>query len=531
MTVRFSSQGRQAPAILWLPGLLVVLGTLLPVWYLVTRSTERGWAPWQEALESSAWPLMARSLLLAGAVSICCLLIALPAAWLTTRTALPGKRLWAVGLSLPLAIPSYVTALTVVAALGPRGMVQGWLEPLGVERLPEIYGFWGTVFTLTAASFPYLFLVLRAALASLDPSEEEASRSLGRGPWRTFAGVVLPPLVPAIAAGGLLVSLYVLSDFGAVSTLRYDSFTRVIFIQYQTSFDRTGAAVLGVLLALTTAVILIGELVIRGRSHERLRMRRQRPAPPIQLGRWTWPALGFLSAVLSLSLLLPIAVLTYWLFRGLQADAGFPGLFQPFRNSFGLAGAGAILTVMLALPIAILSARYGGPAARVIEQLAYVTHSLPGLVIALALVFFGISYATGLYQTIWMLLVAYVILFVPNALSALRQPLLRLGPSMEEAAAGLGRSPARVLSSITLPLARPGVAAALALVFLTIMKELPATLLLSPPGFRTLPGIIWSASTDASYARAALPALVLLAVAAVPVAFLAWRGEIDTVKS
>jgi len=531
MAVRFSSRGRQAPVILWLPGFLVVLGTLLPAWYLLDRSTERGWAPWQEAIENSAWPLMARSLWLAAAVSAGCLAIALPAAWLTTRTTLPGRRLWAVAMSLPLAIPSYVMALTVVAALGPRGMVQGWLEPFGVQRLPEIYGFWGAVFTLSAVSFPYLFLVLRAALSSLDPSEEEASRSLGRGPWATFARVVLPPLIPAIAAGGLLVSLYVLSDFGAVSTLRYDSFTRVIFIQYQTSFDRTGAAVLGVLLAATTAIILIGELVIRGRSHERLRMRRQRPAALIQLGRWKWPALGFLSFVVLVSLALPVTVLGYWLMRGLQAGAAFPGLSQPFRNSFGLGAAGAVLTVLLALPIAILSARYGGPGSKIIEQMAYVTHSLPGLVVALALVFFGISYATGLYQTVWMLLVAYVILFVPNALSALRQPLLRLGPSLEEAAAGLGRSPARVLGSITLPLARPGVAAALALVFLTIMKELPATLLLSPPGFRTLPGIIWSASSDASYARAALPALALVAVAAVPVAFLAWRGEIDNVES
>lgn len=531
MAVRlFRPRSRPAPAAIWLPGLLVVAATFIPAWYLAKRSTERGWDPWARALENSAAPLMTRSLTLALVVAVASVLVAVPAAWLTTRAALPGRRLWAVLMAAPLAIPSYIMAMTVVDFLGPRGTLQGWLEPLGVDRLPEIYGFWGSAFTLTAASFPYVYLVLRAAFATADVSEEEASRSLGAGPLRTFFRVVLPGLVPAIAAGVLLVVLYTLSDFGAVSTLNYDTFTRSIFVEYQTSFDRTGAAVLGAMLAMVAAAILAAELTVRARMGRRA-SRRQSLMRPVPLGRWKWPALGFLSAIALLALGLPIGVLTYWLVKGIQADANFPEIGAAARHSVMMGLGGAVITVLLALPVAILAARYTSPIGSLMEQAAYLTHALPGVVVALALVFFGISYARDLYQTTWMLLFAYVILFLPNALSALRASLLRQPRRLEDAGASLGRSPLRVLASVTIPLARPGMASAGLLVFLTVMKELPATLLLSPPGYETLPGLVWSRSTDALYAGAALPALVLVGLAAIPVALLSWRGDLGSLES
>ncbi len=290
---------------------------------------------------------MTRSLTLALVVAVASVLVAVPAAWLTTRAALPGRRGWAVLMAAPLAIPSYIMAMTVVDFLGPRGTLQGWLEPLGVERLPEIYGFWGSAFTLTAASFPYVYLVLRAAFATADVSEEEASRSLGAGPLRTFFRVVLPGMVPAIAAGVLLVVLYTLSDFGAVSTLNYDTFTRSIFVEYQTSFDRTGAAVLGAMLALVAAAILAAELTVRGRMGRRA-SRRQSLMRPVPLGRWKWPAAGFLALIALLSLGLPLGVLGYWLVKGLQANANFPEIGSAARHSVTMAIGGAIITVLLA---------------------------------------------------------------------------------------------------------------------------------------------------------------------------------------
>lgn len=531
MAVRvFRSRNRPAPAAIWLPGLLVVAATFIPAWYLAKRSSERGWEPWQRALENSAVPLMSRSISLALTVAVASVLIAVPAAWLTTRAALPGRRLWAILMAAPLAIPSYIVAMTVVDFLGPRGTLQGWLEPLGVERLPEIYGFWGAAFTLTAASFPYVYLVLRAAFATADVSEEEASRSLGVGPLRTFFRVVLPGLTPAIAAGVLLVVLYTLSDFGAVSLLNYDTFTRSIFIEYQTSFDRTGAAVLGSMLAVVAAVILAAELGIRSRMGRRA-SRRQSLMRPIPLGRWTWPAIAFLGAIALFSLGIPVGVLLYWLARGIQAEAAFPDVSLAARHSLSLGLGGAVISVLLALPVAILAARYVSPIGSLAEQAAYLTHALPGVVVALALVFFGIGYARPLYQTAAMLLLAYVILFLPNALSALRASLLRQPRRLEDAGASLGRSPLGVIFSVTIPLARPGMISAGLLVFLTVMKELPATLLLSPPGYETLPGLVWSRSTDALYAGAALPALMLVGLAAIPVAVLTWRGELGSLES
>jgi iron(III) transport system permease protein len=515
---------------LWLPGLLAVACTFIPAYYLAVRSTERGWAPWQRALETSVPDLLQRSLMLAAVVGLSSIAVSVPAAWLTTRGALPFRRAWSVLLALPLAIPSYIIALAVVAFLGPKGTLQVWLEPLGVDRLPEIYGFWGAAFTLTCASYPYVYLVVRASLASADSNEEEASRSLGESPFATFRKVTLPALIPAIAAGVLLSILYTLSDFGAVSLLRYSTFTRDIFIEFQSSFDRTGAAVLGSILGLTTALILAAELGIRTFLASG-RKRRQSSLRPVPLGRWTVPAVLFLGMIVLLALVMPVGVLVYWLVNGLRANAEFPDLAAAARHSFTMALFGAAITTLVALPLAILAARYGGVLARTAEQAAYLSHALPGLVVALALVFFGIRYATDLYQTVWMLLFAYVILFVPNALSALRASLLRQPANLEDAAASLGRSPLMAVLTVTAPLARPGIAAAFALVFLTVIKELPATLILSPPGYETLPGLVWSRSTDALYAGAALPALVLIGLAAIPIGLLVWKGDVGALES
>ncbi|MFN0094622.1 MAG: ABC transporter permease [Dehalococcoidia bacterium] len=512
---------RPAPALLWAPALAAVGLTLLPLYYLLDRSTERGWAPWEDAIERLAGELVWDTARLAVAVMAGTVLVAVPAAWITARTDVPGRRLWQVGLSLPLAIPSYVYAIAVVSALGPKGILQSWLEPLGVDRLPDIYGFWGATATLTAVSYPYLYLVMHAAFATVDPAQEEASRSLGHGRWSTFLRVTLPPLRPAIAGGLLLIVLYAMSDFGAVQTLRFDTFTSVIYLQYQSSFDRTGAAVLALLLGALTLVVVTSEMAIRQLARGGSASGRRQPvrAP---LGSWRWPAIAFLAAVTALAFVVPVGVLVYWWVEGIRAGVSFPDLAEPMRHSGALAASGAIVTVAAALPLAVLAARYGGWAARGLEQLSYLTHALPGLVVALAMVFFGIRYATSLYQTLWMVLAAYVVLFLPNALSTLRVPLLRQSPNLEDASASLGRRPLRTVLTVTLPLARPGVVAALMLVFLTALKELPATLLLAPPGYETLPGTIWGAANTGTYATAALPALILVAIAGVAVGALSW---------
>lgn len=510
------------PAFLWVPAILVAGAVLLPLAYLVVRTLGAGSDVWGLLFRSRTLLVLGRSLLLAGAVAGTTVVLALPLAWLTARTDLPWRRVWAVLTSLPLVIPSYVGAFVAVSALGPRGMLQNLLaRPFGVDRLPEIYGFPGAWLVLSLLTYPYVLLNLRAALGRLDPALEEASRSLGHSAWATFRRVTLPHLRPALAAGALLVALYTLSDFGAVSLLRFETFTWAIYLQYQTSFDRTLAAALGLVLV----VIAIGLLALEAASHGRSRYYRStvgvvRPPPIARLGRWRWPAVAFCAAVVLVAVALPLSVLGYWLVRGILAGQALAPLWRPTFNSLYVSGLAAAVVLVAALPVAVLSVRYRAWAATLLERASYVGFAMPGIVVALALVFFGARYVTLLYQTLALLVFAYGVLFLPTAVGATRSSLLQISPNLEDAARSLGRTPFRAFVSITLPLIRPGLAAAAVLVFLLTMKELPATLLLSPIGFKTLATSIWSSASEAFFARAAAPALLLVLASSVSLALM-----------
>jgi iron(III) transport system permease protein len=521
---------RRPPSWLLLPGVLVAAGVLLPVAYLLLRAGEAGWDAVAIALEPQTLQILWNSLLLAGLVTLGSALVAVPLAWLTTRTDLPGRRTWAVLTTVPLVVPSYVGAFAYVAALGPRGMLQSILAPLGVERLPELYGLPGAVLVLVLFSYPYLLLTLRGALLGMDRSLEEASRSLGHAPFETFRRVTLPQLRPALGAGSLLVALYVLSDFGAVSLLRFSSFTRAIYLQYQGAFDRTPAAVLALMLVGVTVTILAVEAYLRGRArYHRSSAGTRRRLEPVPLGAWRWPAVAFCALVVVLALALPVAVLGFWLWRGLLAGEPLQLVAVAAWNSVQASGVAALVAVALALPVAVLSVRHRSRLSAGIERVTYIGYALPGVVVALALVFFGARYGGPLYQTLGLLVFAYVVLFLPQALGAVRASLLQVPPTLEEAARSLGRSGGGALLAVTAPLVRPGLVAGGALVFLTAMKELPATLLLGPTGYTTLATQVWSATSEAFFARAAAPALLLVLLASVPLAvLLARRGDRET---
>ncbi len=514
------------PLPLWLGGSLVAAVCVVPPLYLAVRVLDNPERAWAVLSSQNTLSLFGRSLVLALAVTVLATAIALPMAWLTARTDLPGRRVFAVLAPLPLAIPSYVGAFVATSALGPRGLLQGMLEPLGVERLPSIYGFWGAVAVLGVFTYPYILLTLRPAIATLDPRLEELSRSFGHGRLTTLRKVILPQLRPALASGGLLVALYALSDFGAVSLLRFQSFTYVIYIRYQSVFDRTGAAALALALAALALAIVAAEVWTRGRRRYHSAHGVARSARHVPLGRWRWPAFAFALAVVLVALVLPFGVLAYWLVRGIQAGEVLRGVGDAMRGSVTAAGLAAIVAAAAAFPVALLAARYRRfPLSRPIEVLSYTGYALPGLVVALSMVFLSLRLGS-LYQSLTILVVAYALLFLPQAVGATRVALLQVRPSMEEAARGLGRRPSQVLRTITLPLASRGILAGAALVFLTTMKELPATLLLAPIGFQTLATRIWSASSEAFFARAALPALLLIALSAIPLLLpQLWRSD------
>lgn len=513
---------RRPPGGLLALGLLAGLAASLPAIYLIVVIAGELPAALETITDSRTVGLTLRTVALTAAVTATAVAIGLPLAWLTTRTDLPGRRLWATLTALPLVIPSYIGAYLLVSALGPAGLAG---DLLGVDRLPSIYGFPGAWLALSLFTYPLVLLSVRAALSRLDPALEDAARSMGRSRTSAFFSVTLPQLVPAIGAGALLVALYVLSDFGAVSIMRFDSFTREIYVTWQSSFDRTGAAALAFLLVILVLALLAGYAWIRGSlRYYRTGPGTARPAPAVPLGRWRLPALAFCAAVVSVALVLPVGVLLYWAAQGIGSTAT-SSLLTNAGNSLAAASGAAALAVLLAVVIAVLSVRFPSPLTALVERLGYAGYALPGIVVALALVFFGTRVALPLYQTLGMLVFALTIHYLPLAIGAVGTSLLQVPPRVEEAARGMGRGPIEVFRTITTPLVAGGIAAGAALVFLHAIKELPATLLLAPIGFETLATDIWRQTTLGAFEGSAIPSLLLLVVAAPPLWWLTGRAE------
>lgn len=503
------------PLFLILAAAVVAVAITLPLVYLVIRAVSIGAGEfWTLITRPRNIDVFLQSAAMAATVTVFSALIAVPLAFLTVRTDLPGRKFWLIATTLPLAVPSYVGSFALIATLAPRGsFLQILLEPLGVEELPSIYGFPGAVLAITLFTYPYLLLSIRSGLQGIDPSIEEAGRSLGYSSKETFFKVVLPQLRPSMIAGGLLVALYALRDFGTPSLMRFDSFTRVIFIQYKASFNRNTAAVLS--LMLVTLVLLILWLEYRMRSRAAYYTRGSaslRPPKIVKLGIWKWPALGFCLLITSFGVVLPVGITLFWLIRGLNTGYNFPNLLPIILNSILASGLAAIAAIIFALPIAILSVRFPTKITAIIERCSYISFGLPGIVIALSLVFFGANYLPLIYQTLPMLIFAYLVLFLPQSVGAIRSSLLQVNPQIEESARSLGRNSWQTLKEITFPLVRPGVLSGAVLVFLTAIKELPATMLLSPIGFRTLATHIWQATENVDFADAAAASLTMLVV-------------------
>ena len=510
-----TARGRRPPALLTGTALLVVAAGLLPLAYLLVRGLGADAEARAAVQPGPTLRLVLDTALLVSGVLVATLVLGTTLAWLVVRSDLPGRRLWAVVLTLPLVIPSYVGALILLGALGPKGLLQKVLEPLGVDRLPDLYGYEGALLALTLSTYPYVFLIAAAALRSVDGSVEEAGLSLGRSPLRVFLTVTLPALRPALGAASLLVALYVLADFGAVSLMQYPTLTRAVYLQYESLLDRNAAAILAlVLVALAVVVVALeGRMRRRGAAYRSSpgAGRRLRQA---RLGRWRWPALLACSACAVVFLVLPLGVLGWWSAEGLSVGRPFTLAWHAALDSALASGAAAACAAAAAVPVALLAWRHPSLPSRLLERLAYVPNAVPGIAVALALVFFGARYGGVLYQSLALLVFAYVVRFLPQAVATTRSALALVDPRVEEASRSLGRGSLRTLVSVVLPLARPGMLAGAALVFLSAMKELPATLLLRPIGFDTLATEIWTDTSIGAYSDAAPSALLLIAVSA-----------------
>ncbi|MFB6085683.1 MAG: ABC transporter permease [Halodesulfurarchaeum sp.] len=514
---------------LLLLGMAIALAVLSPVVWLVLRAADLGIGRIGHLLlRPTAIETLVNSVALVGVVTGGSILIGVPLAILVVRTDVPVPRAVTVVGALPIVVPSYIGAFAFVSAFGPQGILADALGPLG-GIVPTIYGFEGAALVLTLFTYPYVFIATRAALLTFDARLVEAARTLDRGRLQAFRAITLPRILPGIAGGALLVALYTLSDFGTPAIMHFDTFTRVIFVEYNT-FARDLAALLSLQLLAVTALVLAIESRIGSADAEAYttRSRGGDEALQVSLGRWRWPALLFPALVGTVTLAVPLAVLVGWLLLGSAGVGGAAGFQLTYAlNSVSVSAAAALLATLAALPVAYLSAHRGGRLARLIERSTYVGYAMPGIVLGLALVYFGAAYVPALYQTIPLLLFAYLVRFLPQSVSTVRSSLLQVDTQLVESARTLGTTPLRAFRRVTLPLVLPGVAAGGALVFLTTMKELPATLMLHPTGFETIVTYLWTIQASGSYGSAAVPAILLVGLSGLSIFVLLERGRFD----
>jgi iron(III) transport system permease protein len=518
---------RPLPPALTALAVLAVVPAALPIGFLLWTVLRPGGFDAGGFGVTRLLELLASTAVLVVAVTATTLVLGVATAWLTTRTDLPGRKVWSTLAALPLVIPSYVGALAMLGATGNQGLVTELLGRLGLGGVPQFTGFWAAWVALSLWNFPFVHLLTVPALRRLDPSVEEAAQGLGASRWRTVATVVVPQLKPALTGSALLVALYVMSDFGAVSLLRYETFTRAIYTQFRGRLTLTPALFLSGILVLIALVLVVVEQRSRGAGGGPTGrpLRRQRLVHLDTKGRVL--GLGFLGALVTASLGIPLVTLTWWAVRGSNLGNSAEVIWQELLNTLGVAGAGAVLTAIAAVPVALLAVRHPGRSSRGIESVAWAAYSLPHIAVGIGFLVLAVRYLPAMYQSIPLLLIAYVALFMPLSLASTEAGLWQVPVGLEEASRGLGSGPWRTFVRVTGPLVWRSVLAGAALVFLTAMKELPATLLLRPTGFETLAVDIWGAASELFYTQASVAALVLVGLSAVPLFLLVARGLHD----
>ncbi|OYR73483.1 iron ABC transporter permease, partial [Halorubrum sp. E3] len=392
-----------------------IAGTLVfPLAWLVIRAVTVERSRAMELLFSAGTAeILVNSLLLMGGVTAFSILVGVPLAYLTARTDLPFRRFWSIAVALPLVVPSYVGAFSFVSAFVPSGEFHDLLAPLGIERLPDIYGLPGAILVISLYTYPYVYLTTRAALLSFDTTLLEAARTLNHGRLAAFRRVTLPTIRPAIAAGSLLAALYAVSDFGTPTIMRLPVFTRQIYVEYN-SFGSDYAALLSLQLLAVVLVVLALERLVQsdGSAHGDDAGHTDRL---VGLGRWRWPATLLPASVSAVALVVPLWILYLWLVRtdtGRRPSMAFE--WVQALNSVSVAAAAAVVAALAALPVAYFAANHDTPLSTLFERATYVGFAVPGIVLALALVYFGSGYAPWIYQTLPLLIFAYVVRFLPQ---------------------------------------------------------------------------------------------------------------------
>lgn len=487
---------RRAMPWITIAAILVSLLTLLPLAFIIWVAVQTGWeSVLALVFRPRVGELLVNTMLLVILTVPISIALSVALAWLTERSDLPGARFWAWLSVAPLAIPAFVHSYA-------------W-----ITLLPSLHGLWAGVLVSVIAYFPFLYLPVSAALRRLDPALEDAAAALGLGPWRVFWRVVLPQLRLAICGGSLLIGLHLLAEYGLYVFIRFDTFTTAIVDQFQSTFNGPAANMLAGVLVSCCLVLLALEVLVRGEErYARVGPGAARRQQRFRLGRAAFPCLLLPLVVALLTLGVPSLTIGRWLVAGGAEVWRLDEISLALGQTLFLAGAGALLATVAAMPMAWISIRAPGPLQRLLEGCNYIVGSLPGVVVALALVTITVRALHPLYQTLFTILFAYALMFLPRALVSLRASIAQAPIELERAAASLGRGPLKALWSTTIRLSAPGAAAGMALVALGITNELTATQMLAPNGTRTLAMAFWSYSGEIDYASAAPYALIMVAL-------------------
>jgi len=510
----------------------VVVVAAVPLLFVIVSSSQLSLAGWQ-ALWSQRLPgLLWNTLSLAILVAILSFILGVSSAWLIARRQFLGRNVATWLMILPLAIPTYVFAHIYTILFEDDGWVgMAWQGVFGESiAIPDLYSIGGVTFILSIAGFSYVFLLVRSALEHSNPSMEEAARIQGLSPFAVFWRVNLPLLRPAIAAGLALVVLHVLSDFGAVSMLRYQTFTLSIYLQMNGRFDYQGAAGLSMVLVLLSFSFLIFERWSRNRQRyyasgtQSRRVTLRHASVFEQCLIWAW-----LGLITLFAFALPLLWMLDWSLQAWQQGLLDEAFWGYVSNSLIVAAAAATLAIVAAFPVAFFHTRKQSKLSTAYIQLSSIGFVLPGPVIALGVLSFILAVLSPLYGGLAALLMALVVRFLPLAVQSQEAALQNLTPSIEQAGRILGAGPLENLRRVVLPMISNGMIVAWVLVFIDAMKELPATLILRPTGFDTLPVRIWIEASEESLELAA-PAALMLVLGTLPALWIMMRNEKQVVS-
>jgi iron(III) transport system permease protein len=525
----------------WYPVAFAIAAlVLLPLSVLLLSWQQVDGTIWAHLWQTQMPRLLGNTAKLLLGVGVGVTLLGVSLAWLTSLCEFPGRRWLDWALMLPFAIPAYVLAFVFVGLLDFAGPLQGLLrEWLGSDlRLPRVRSTGGVIVVLVLVFYPYVYLLARSAFMAQGKGLLEAARMLGQSPWQAFWRVALPMARPAIGAGVALALMETLADFGAVSVFNFDTFTTAIYKTWYGFYSLSSATQLASLLLLVVALLVWAERGARGAV--RPSNERQRTKALFQLrGLTAWAASGWCALVFACAFVIPVLQLLVWVWqRGrFDLDERYSGLIW---HSLSLAGMAALLTVTAALLLVFARRLAPTRPMRVAVAVANLGYALPGSVLAVALML-AFSYLDNalviplsnllggagkplLLGSLLGLLLAYGVRFLAVAYGPLESSLARIRPSLPQASRSLGVAGVGLFTRLYLPLLLPGVLSAALLVFVDVLKEMPATLLMRPFGWDTLAVRVFEMTSEGEWARAALPALSLVLVGLLPVIVLIRRS-------